>query len=89
MWIKREKIMVKNRTVFAKDCLDVLENSIPEKSVDLIYLDPPFNSNQHYNLPFKGEYAKDFKAVMAFEDTWTWTDKEQENLDRLKMDGGG
>ncbi len=44
-----------NRTLFAADCLDVLNDSdaLPDASIDLIYLDPPFNSNSKYNLPFK------------------------------------
>lgn len=35
------------------DNLDVLRNSIASESVDLIYLDPPFNSNANYNILFK------------------------------------
>ena len=66
--------MLKNRTLYARDCLDVLtdEQALPDKSVDLIYLDPPFNSKSTYNLPFKGQYGKDKKPVMAFNDTWSW-----------------
>ena len=47
-----------NRILFADDCLDVLrdEVALPGQSVDLIYLDPPFNSNSRYNLPFRGKY---------------------------------
>lgn len=80
-----------NRTIFAKDCLDVLDNSsiLPDESVDLIYLDPPFNSKSTYNLPFLDEYKKDVKPVMAFEDTWSWSDEEEENLKILNSGGGG
>ena len=47
-----------NRILCADDCLDVLtdESALPSESVDLIYLDPPFNSKSGYNLPFKGKY---------------------------------
>ena len=78
------------RTIFAKDCLDVLNdpNALPDESVDLIYLDPPFNSKSTYNLPFKGQYKRDAKPVMAFKDTWSWTENEEENLSRLKSGGG-
>lgn len=55
---------------------------LAEHSVDLIYLDPPFNSKQHYNLPFQALIKAgkaDAKAVSAFEDTWSW-DQETHNL---------
>gem|GEM_PF-3271270 len=54
----------------------------------LIYLDPPFNSKSNYNLPFKGQYKKDVKPVMAFRDTWSWSDQEEENLNYLREGGG-
>ena len=80
---------LKNRTIYARDCLDVLsdDRALPDSSIDLIYLDPPFNSKSNYNLPFKGKYKQDSKAVIAFKDTWTWNDVEVENLDQLKRSG--
>ena len=74
------------RAIYAKDCLDVLSDphTLPDESVDLIYLDPPFNSKSQYNLPFKGQYKKDAKPVMAFKDTWSWSENETEHLKRLK-----
>ena len=65
-----------NRLLYADDCLNVLKDelALPTGSVDLIYLDPPFNSNSHYNLPFKGK-DKDARPVEAFNDTWTWGQK--------------
>ena len=79
------------KRLFAGDCLDVLSdpNRIADESVDLIYLDPPFNSKSTYNLPFSKEMIReqDLKPVMAFEDTWTWSDNEVEELERLKEGG--
>ena len=76
------------RKLFAGDCLDVLSDGsrIDDESVDLIYLDPPFNSQSTYNLPFSKQMIKeqDLKPVMAFEDTWTWSDNEVEQLAKLK-----
>lgn len=47
---------------------------IPNESVDLIYLDPPFNSQRNYNLLFKQQKGQDAPAqIMAFEDTWEWS----------------
>ena len=72
------------RTLYADDCLQVLQDpvALPTESVDLIYLDPPFNSESRYNLPFDGKY-KTVKPVEAFKDTWTWGDQEEENLEKL------
>lgn len=80
-----------NRTIYAKDCLDVLNDpeALPNESVDLIYLDPPFNSKSDYNLPFKGQYKKDAKPAMIFKDTWSWSESEEENLTKLLEMGGG
>lgn len=55
------------------DNLDVLRDSIAGASVDLIYLDPPFNSQASYNVLFKGPSGKGADAqIEAFEDTWHW-----------------
>lgn len=55
------------------DNLDILRDRIPSESVDLIYLDPPFNSNQDYNVIFKDESGRSSSAQrLAFEDTWHW-----------------
>jgi DNA modification methylase len=56
------------------DNLAVLREHIPDESVDLIYLDPPFNSNASYNVLFKAPTGEQSKAqIEAFEDTWHWT----------------
>ena len=55
------------------DNLDILRRYIPDESVDLIYLDPPFNSNRDYNVIFKDESGNKSDAeLVAFEDTWHW-----------------
>ncbi len=60
-------------TLFYGDNLDILREYIPADSVDLIYLDPPFNSNRNYNVLFKDERGVDSEAqITAFEDTWHW-----------------
>ena len=56
------------------DNLSVLREHIPSESVDLIYLDPPFNSNATYNVLFKERSGEDSAAqITAFDDTWHWT----------------
>lgn len=59
--------------LFYGDNLDVLRRYIDDESVDLVYLDPPFNSNADYNVLFK-EHSGDRAAaqIRAFEDTWRW-----------------
>ncbi|MCY4071660.1 MAG: hypothetical protein OXG60_10190 [Chloroflexi bacterium] len=60
---------------------------MPDVSVDLIYLDPPFNfnSSSKYNLPFKGK-DNSHKPVEAFVDIWKWSDQDAETLDVLGRD---
>lgn len=55
------------------DNLEVLREHIADESVDLIYLDPPFNSNASYSILFKSPEGKGSDAqIEAFGDTWTW-----------------
>ncbi len=59
------------------DNLDWLRDrdAFPDASVDLIYLDPPFNSNAGYNVLFRGPKGGDSPAqIEAFDDTWVWSD---------------
>ena len=60
-----EDISAANRLYFG-DCLEVMRENIPEESVDLIYLDPPFNSKRLYNAFIGGA------QWVAFDDTWRW-----------------
>jgi site-specific DNA-methyltransferase (adenine-specific) len=60
-------------TLYYGDNLDILREHIPSSSVDLIYLDPPFNSARGYNLLFRDEQGRLSDAQMAvFGDTWHW-----------------
>ena len=55
------------------DNLDILPRYIKDESIDLIYLDPPFKSNQDYNILFAERNGSRSKAqIKAFEDTWRW-----------------
>ena len=60
------------------DNLTVLRESIASESVDLIYLDPPFNSDASYNVLFKAGDGKQSAAqIEAFDDTWHWNDSAE------------
>lgn len=59
--------------LFYGDNLDILREYIPSASVDLVYIDPPFNSARNYNVLFKEESGKESEAqIHAFQDTWHW-----------------
>ena len=61
-------------TLFYGDNLQVLRDYVPDESVDLVYLDPPFNSNASYNVLFREKSGEDSPAqIKAFTDTWEWT----------------
>lgn len=55
------------------DNLNVMRNKIHPESIDLIYLDPPFNSDRTYNLLYKGSQSQQ----RAFVDTWRWDEKAE------------
>ena len=66
------------------DNLEILRKYISDESVDLIYLDPPFNSQRAYNVIFQDKTGKDAAAqIQAFEDTWTWTHETQAAFDAI------
>lgn len=59
--------------LFFGDNLHVLRQHVRSESIDLIYLDPPFNSNASYNILFRGPSGTDAQAqIEAFDDTWHW-----------------
>ena len=63
-----------SNTLFYGDNLQVLREHIADASVDLVYLDPPFNSNASYNVLFREKSGEDSPAqIKAFTDTWEWT----------------
>ena len=61
------------------DCFNVLREQLPAESVDLVYLDPPFNSNRNYTLPLKAPDDLPIPAqITAFEDAWRWTEQTEQ-----------
>ena len=62
-------------TLFYGDNLHILRDYIEDESVDLVYLDPPFNSNATYNVLFRAPSGEQSQAqIEAFEDTWHWNE---------------
>jgi DNA modification methylase len=71
------------------DNLDILRRYVRDESVDLVYLDPPFNSNQSYNVLFKERGGKMSDAqIHAFEDTWKWGLDAEHALKEIIETGG-
>lgn len=66
------------------DNLTVLRGCIDDESVDLIYLDPPFNSQATYNVLFRSTAGEKSRAqIEAFEDTWHWGDEAELAFDQV------
>ncbi len=71
-------------TLYYGDNLPILREHVLDESVDLVYLDPPFNSNRSYNVLFKDESGKHSEAqIEAFEDTWHWGETAEQTYYEL------
>lgn len=72
-----------NRLYFG-DNLDILREHIKDESIDLVYLDPPFNSSATYNVLFKSPKGQDSHAqIAAFEDAWHWGEQAEREFNEL------
>lgn len=75
--------------LFYGDNLGVLRASVASESVDLVYLDPPFNSNASYNVLFKAPSgAQSHAQIEAFDDTWHWNETAERAFDEVLTGGG-
>jgi DNA modification methylase len=76
-----------NRLFYA-DNLVVLREQIADASIDLVYLDPPFNSNANYNILFKspGGHGAD-SQIQAFEDSWRWNNAAEDAFEQVMRSG--
>jgi len=75
-------------TLYFGDNLKVVRDNVPSESVDLIYLDPPFNSNANYNVLFKEKSGEESAAqIHAFEDTWGWGIESEAAYNELLTQG--
>ena len=72
-----------SNTLYYGDNLDILRRHIADESVDLVYLDPPFNSNASYNVLFKERTGEESPAqIRAFTDTWEWTQETERTYEQ-------
>jgi len=80
---------VPDNVLYYGDNLDILRRHVADESVDLVYLDPPFNSNATYNVLFAEQHGERAASqIRAFEDTWTW-DYTAEWSYRQTVEAGG
>jgi DNA modification methylase len=71
-------------TLFYGDNLDILRVHGIDETIDLVYLDPPFNSKRDYNLLFKSPKGQQSEAqITAFEDSWHWGEQAEREFDEL------
>ena len=71
------------------DNLDVLRGYVRDESVDLVYLDPPFNSRQDYNVLFaEKDGSQSNSQIRAFEDTWEWNIEAERAYQETVEEGG-
>ena len=71
------------------DNLDVLRRHVADESVDLVYLDPPFNSNATYNVLFaERDGTQAASQIKAFEDTWRWDEGAARAFEEVVEAGG-
>jgi DNA modification methylase len=76
-------------TLYYGDNLDILQRYVKDESVDLVYLDPPFNSNANYNVLFaQKDGAQSSAQIQAFEDTWQWDQNAIQTYTREVEKGG-
>ncbi len=75
---------ISNNTLFYGDNFPILREHISDESIDLVYLDPPFNSNRSYNVLFREESGKSSEAQLAaFDDTWHWGETAEQEFYEL------
>jgi len=78
-----------DNVLYYGDNLDILGRYVKDESVDLVYLDPPFNSNANYNILFKEQDgARAASQIRAFKDTWTWDEDDEAVFADLVTAGG-
>ncbi len=81
---------MKTNVLYFGDNLEILRNRdyFPDECVDLIYLDPPFNSKKDYNILFKENGGVESEAqIKAFTDTWHWTQSAENSYHDVVING--
>lgn len=80
--------MPKNKLYYG-DNLEVLRKHVKDETVDLCYIDPPFNSKRNYNQIYNNIGKEDVAQAQAFVDTWTWNSIANEGFDEITGNKNG
>ncbi|WP_035757375.1 DNA-methyltransferase [Hugenholtzia roseola] len=81
--------MTPKNKLFYGDNLEVLRKHVKDESVDLCYIDPPFNSKRNYNQIYNNIGKEDKAQAQAFVDTWTWNGIANEGFDEIVSNKNG
>src|SRR5882757_8264437 len=83
------KSELSNNQLYYGDNLEILRKHIKSESVDLCYIDPPFNSKRNYNQIYNNIGKEDKAQAQAFVDTWTWDEAATYGLIEIASNKGG
>ncbi len=87
--ISTQPVATDKNLLYYGDNLEVLQRYLKDESVDLVYLDPPFNSRQDYNVLFaEKDGSQSSSQIHAFEDTWEWNIEAERTLQEVIEKGG-
>jgi len=82
-------VTAQKNNLYYGDNYEVLQRYVKDESVDLVYLDPPFNSRQDYNVLFaEKDGSQSSSQIHAFEDTWEWNVDAQRSYEYIVEQGG-
>src|SRR6058998_2497501 len=80
--------LMKNQLYYG-DNLEVLRKYIKDESVNLCYIDPPFNSKRNYNQIYNNVGEEDRAQAQAFIDTWSWDDRANAGYSEIIANANG
>ena len=84
-----QTVTTEKNKLYYGDNLEVLQLYVKDESVDLVYLDPPFNSRQDYNVLFaEKDGSQSSSQIHAFEDTWEWNNDAMRAYEQIVEQGG-
>ncbi len=89
MLLSSQTVNPEKNKLYYGDNLEVLQRYVKDESVDLVYLDPPFNSRQDYNVLFaEKDGSQSSSQIHAFEDTWEWNTDAMRAYEHIVEQGG-
>jgi adenine specific DNA methylase Mod len=84
-----QNVSTEKNKLYYGDNYEVLQRYVKDESVDLVYLDPPFNSRQDYNVLFaEKDGSQSSSQIHAFEDTWEWNTDAMRAYEQIVEQGG-